>query len=160
MATTTLLANGGNDRLVVTTICSHLIFFHEAGFEYRTERKQRTPFAWWDPATWRGFRWKRSDDAAQPRDIKCTFNQDTDPSAFGATPQSSPGFLKLSCEHLSLRRHCVWVVAGGPMSPRPASAVGDDVSRVQDVVLQFTYDGQAWTLRHSTGGASAALPAQ
>ena len=45
MATRIFLTNGGNDRLVVSTICTHLLFFHEAGFEYRTERRQRTPMA-------------------------------------------------------------------------------------------------------------------
>ena len=150
MATETFLANGGNDRLVLSTICTHLMFFHEAGFEYRTERKQRTPLVLWDPATWPGFRWMRTDDAEQPRDMVCTFNQDTHPSAFGATSQSSPGFFKLSCEHLSIRRHCVWVAMEDP-AQSSGPAVSNHARGVREILLRFNYDGQARTMRHSTG---------
>jgi hypothetical protein len=153
MATTTLLANAGNDRLVVRTICSHLMFFHEAGFEYRTERKQRTPTVWWNPATWRGFRWRPSDDATQPRALRCTFNRDGDPAAFGATPQTSAGFYKLTCEHLSVRRHCVWLIEGDAASSPRIAVADDNARRVRDVVLRFTYDDRACTLRHAGGGS-------
>ena len=148
MATRVFLTNGGNDRLVVSTICTHLLFFHEAGFEYRTERRQRTPMALWNPATWRGFRWTRSDEAEQPRDMRCSFNQGAEPSEFGATPQSSPGFFKLSCDHLSIRRHCVWVAVGDPEQSRPGPPPGNAASSVREVLLQFTYDGQERKLRH------------
>lgn len=146
MATTILLANDGNDRLIVTTICTHHPFFHEAGFEYRTERKERTPSVWWNPTTWRGFRWRRSDEAEQPRDVSCTFNQGIVPSAFGATPQSSPGFFKLSCDYLPLRPHCVWVVEGGQTAPRPDPAADTDARNVRTIQLRFSYDEKAWAL--------------
>lgn len=152
MATRIFLANGGNDRLIVSTICTHLPFFHEAGFEYRTERKQHVPMALWNPTRWRGFRWRRSDEAEQPGNMRCIFNQGSDPSEFGATPQASPGFLKLTCEHFSIRRHCVWVAVGGPSPSEPAVPADDVAGNVREVLLQFTYDGQERKLRHSTGG--------
>jgi hypothetical protein len=66
MARAVLLANDGQDRLVIRTICSHLIFFHEAGYEFRTERKQ-------------GWRWLATAKAEQPRDLECRFNQESIP---------------------------------------------------------------------------------
>jgi hypothetical protein len=152
MATATLLANGGNDRLVVSTICTHRAFFHEAGFEYRTERKQPVPMVLWNPATWRGFQWIRTGEAEQPRGMRCTFNDGASPSDFDVTPQSSPGFFKSSCDYLSLRRHCVWVAVGDPAPSVPRPAVGNDARRVRDVRLWFTYDGRERALRHSAGG--------
>src|SRR6185503_6125246 len=74
MARAILLANDGRDRLVIRTICTHLVFFHEAGYEFRTECK-------------RGRRWLPSDDAEQPRDLDCRFNDAIDAVAFGAAPQ-------------------------------------------------------------------------
>jgi hypothetical protein len=132
----------------VSTICTHLLFFHEAGFEYRTERKQHVPMALWNPTTWRGFSWTRSDDAEQPGNMRCTFNEDADPSNFGATPQASPGFLKLTCEHLSIRRHCVWKSVGESLPAEPVVPAGYAVSSVREVLIQFTYDGQERKLRH------------
>jgi hypothetical protein len=151
VATGTFLASGGGDRLVVSTICTHLVFFHEAGFEYRTERRRRVPVAWWNPASWRGYRWARSNDAEQPRKMRCTFNQDADPSDFGATPQAAPGFLKLTCESLSIRRHCVWVAVGEPTPRGHTMPAGHAAQDVRDVVLNFVYDGKERMLRHSAG---------
>jgi hypothetical protein len=134
MARAVLLANDGQDRLVIRTICTHHLFFHEAGYEFRTERKQ-------------GFRWLASDEAEQPCDLECRFNGGHDPAIFGATPQSRIGFFKLSCEVLSIRRHCVWVVEGSPQADRKAiQSAGPDARAVTDVVLRFRYAGQPLTL--------------
>lgn len=146
------MANGGNDRLVVSTISTHLVFFHEAGFEYRTERRQRTPKVWWNPATWRGYKWTRTADAEQPRDVRCTDDRGMDLSELGATSQSSPGFFKSTYEHMSIRRHCVWVAVGDPAQPGPAPAADEGARNVRDVLLRFDYGGQVRTLRHSTRG--------
>ena len=149
MATCTLLANTGNDRLVMSTIRTHLIFFHEAGYQYVTERKRRHPVVLWNPLTWRGFAWVRSQEAEQPRDVHCTFNKDGQPSVYGATVQSTVGLVRMSCEYLSIRRHCVWMVAGG----EPAQAVatppaGDGARTVRDVSVRFGYAGRDYTLHH------------
>ena len=137
MARAVLLANDGRDRLVIRTICTHLVFFHEAGFEFRSERKQ-------------GFRWIPCDEAEQPVDLDCRFNDGIDAAAFGATPQSGVGFFKLTCELMSIRRHCVWVVEGSPQSDRKAvQPHGWDPRGVKNVVLNFTYGGQRHTLRHA-----------
>lgn len=134
MATRTFLARNGTDRLVASTICTHFIFFHEAGFSFRTEQKL-------------GRRWIGSDEAEQPRDVRCTFNHDADPEAFGATPQSGTGFYKLSCDHMAMRTHCVNVVRGGPT--RVDRDAGKDARSVRNVRLRFTYDGRECTLAHS-----------
>jgi hypothetical protein len=136
VATAIFLARNGTDRLVVRTICTHLVFFHEAGFAYHTQRRQ-------------GWRWTETDAALQPTGFSCRLNDRIEPERFGATPQERPGFYKLSCEVLSLRRHCVWVDTGGPM-PRefvPGSAEAD-ARAVHDVVVRFTYDGEGRILRH------------
>jgi hypothetical protein len=50
---------------------------------------------------------------------------------------------------LSIRRHCVWVVAGDPESdPIERPREGLDPRGVKDVVLRFSYAGQRHTLRH------------
>jgi len=133
MARQTILARNGTDRLVVTTICTHFIFFHEAGFQFRTERRL-------------GRRWAPTDEALQPLDVQCRFNQGDDPAAFGATPRTGTGFYKLSCDQMSIRTHCVDVVHGGPTETESNS--GNDARSVRNVVVSFTYDGQAQTLSH------------
>jgi hypothetical protein len=137
MTRSILLLSAGRERLAARTICTHLAFFHEAGFEFRTQRRQ-------------GWRWIDSGQAQQPQNVVCFFNDRLEPARFDATPQSRPGYYKLSCEVLSLRRHCVWVDVGQPM---PAEFVpgttGMDARAVDDVTLCFTYDGTAHTLRHS-----------
>jgi hypothetical protein len=155
MAASIYLANDGNDRLIISTTCNHLVFFHEAGFEFRTERKMRTRFMWWNPTTWRGFKWTRSDDVQQPVNIRCTFNESFDPVEFGATSQSSLGRFNLSCDHLTIRRHCVWVVRDAPARAEPAG--GDGARDVREILLRFEYDGQKRTVRHTTGAKLRAI---
>ena len=133
MARQTILAGNGTDRLVVSTICTHFIFFHEAGFQFHTERRH-------------GWHWRPSDAALQPSDLRCSFNQDDDPSAFGATPQTGTGFYKLSCDQMSIRTHCVNVVRGGPTETEPDN--GNDARSVRNVLVSFSYDGRTQTLRH------------
>jgi hypothetical protein len=138
MARAVFLANEGKDRLVIRTICTHLVFFHEAGYEFRTQRRL-------------GARWIASDEAEQPADLDCRFNDGINAAAFGATPQSGIGFFKLTAEVLSIRRHCVWVVEGSPQADRQAMQVeGQDPRGVRNVVVRFSYAGQPHTLRHSS----------
>lgn len=134
MARQTILASNGTDRLVVSTICTHFVFFHEAGFQFQTERRH-------------GRRWRPTDEALQPSDVLCRFNRSDDPAAFGATPQTGTGFYKLSCDQMSVRTHCVNVVRGGPTETVPNR--GNDARSVRNVVVSFTYDGRAQTLRHA-----------
>jgi hypothetical protein len=150
MATARYLANGGADRLVISTICRHLVFFHEAGFEYRTERRRPTRFALWNPATWRGFRWAQSADAEQPHELRCVFLQGAvarDPAAFGATAQSGEGSFKSSCDFLVSRTSCIHVVDGGAPRPGPPD-LGADARSVDSVELRFVYGGRERILRH------------
>jgi len=137
MARSILLVSSAGERLVARTICTHLVFFHEAGFEFRTERRQ-------------SWRWVESGEAQQPHNVVCLFNDRLEPARFDATPQSRPGYHKLSCEVLSLRRHCVWVDVGQPMPPEfVPGTTGMDARAVHDVTLSFTYDDTAHTLRHA-----------
>lgn len=150
MATRVFFANDGNDRLVVSTIRTRLVFFHEAGFQFSTERRVDARPVWWKPATWRGFRWQRSDEAEQPRNLRCLFNNSADPAEFGATPQSSPGHFKLACDSLSIRRHCVWVVQGDGPRSESAPAVEGRAAAVRDIELHFEYGGEPRTVRHAS----------
>ncbi len=136
MARGAFIAHNGTDRLLIRTICTHLVFFHEAGFEFRTQRRV-------------GWRWIESSDALQPLDVSCSFNDGADPVRFAATPQLRAGYYKLSSEVLSLRRHCIWVDAGQPMpSAFVPGTTGADARAVHDVLIHFTYDGKVRTLRH------------
>lgn len=148
MTTARFLANGGNDRLTVSTICTHLAFFHEAGFQYFTERRQRTPFVWWKPTSWHGFEWTRSDDVEQPRNIRCTFNGECARSKFGASSQSSLGHFKLSCDELAIRPHCVWIVHAASTRTAVDPTVRDGARIVREILVQFEYDGRLHTVRH------------
>jgi hypothetical protein len=133
VAKRTILAANGTDRLVVSTICTHFMFFHEAGFQFRTERRN-------------GWRWIASDAAVQPINLRCSFNDRDDPESFGATSQTTTGFYKLSCDHMFARTHCVDVVRGGATLPEPD--LGRDARSVRDVQVQLAYDGQELVLRH------------
>ena len=148
MTTARFLANGGNDRLTVSTICTHLAFFHEVGFQYCTEHRLRTPFVWWKPTSWRGFKWALSDDVEQPRNVRCTFNGVCAHSKFGASSQSSLGHFKLSCDELAIRPHCVWVVHATSPRTTTDSPVRDSARNVRNILVQFEYDGQLQTVRH------------
>lgn len=150
MTTRVFFANDGNDRLIVSTMRTRLAFFHEAGVAFTTERKVATPPRCWKPSTWRGFRWQRSADAEQPRNLQCLFNGNQDPAGFGATAEVAPGSFKLSCDSLMVRRHCVWVVQGDRPRPDPETAVEGRAAAVQEIELHFEYGGRAWTVRHAS----------
>jgi hypothetical protein len=149
MATRVFYANDGNDRLIVSTIRTRLVFFHEAGVAVSSERKVRMRVVWWKPATWRGFQWRRSADAEQPRNLRCLFNGSVDPAAFGATAETSPGYFKLACDSLAIRRHCVWVAQGDGTPSADAASVDRRAADVRDVELHFDYGGEARTVRHA-----------
>lgn len=148
MTSRVFYANGGNDRLIVSTIRTRLVFFHEAGFALSSERKVATRPVWWKPATWHGFRWRRGADAEQPRNLSCLFNGGVDPAAFGATAETSPGYFKLTCDSLAVRRHCVWVAQGEGTPAGDAATVDRRAADVRDVEVHFEYGGQAHTVRH------------
>lgn len=59
---------------------------------------------------------------------------------------------------MSVRTHCVNVVRGGPTEIEPDR--GKDARSVRNVVVSFTYDGRAQTLRHSIGLWRRATPAE
>ena len=75
MATQELYSTRRNDRLIITTILTNLVFFHEAGFEFRTERKEALKVEWWNPSTWGGHRWVATDQANQPNILEFIFMQ-------------------------------------------------------------------------------------
>lgn len=153
MAVGTYLAAGGDERLVISTICTHLPFFHEAGFQFRTERRQRVPVTPWNPATWRGERWTASAEAVQPSGLDCIFIQggdiERDPADFGVTTEARDGVVKMSCEYMLSRAHCVDVVRADQPASVSAARETDDARSVVNVRLRFTYDGQERELWHA-----------
>ena len=153
MPTRTCWSGNGNDRLVVSTICTHLPFFHEAGFEFRTERRQRLSIALWNPATWRGERWAPGVDTLQPIGLRCIFiqrgNIERDPLDFDATTETRDGVVKLSCEYMLARAHCVHVVRVRQSASVPAAHETDDARSVVNVCVRFTYDGEEHVLWHA-----------
>jgi hypothetical protein len=150
----TYLSKAGDERLVVSTICTHLPFFHEAGFVFRTERRQRVTVASWNPSTWRGVRWLPSAQALQPVGLRCVLIQrgdvERDPADFGVTTQVADGIVKTSCEDMMARAHCVFVVnVEQPASVARPKAI-DDARSVVNVCVRFGYDGQQHVLWHAT----------
>ncbi|WP_434994282.1 hypothetical protein [Arthrobacter sp. Ld5] len=154
MASITLTSNGGDDRLVISTICTHLAVFHEAGYEFTTERKRRVTSVWWDPSTWgSGFRWRKSNSAAQPTILEYTFIQGQDvrrdPSEFYVASTQHTGYFKSSCVY--------WFVStsssSDPRNPAPSNSpndLGNDARSVNDVIVRFSYNGQERSLRNSS----------
>jgi hypothetical protein len=142
VASSAYLSKAGDDRLVISTICAHLPFFHEAGFALRTERRLPVPIRLWNPASWRGERWLPSADALQPAGLRSIFIQrgdiERDPADFGATSASGDGTLKSSCDYMMARAHCIHVVnAQQPASIAPASE-NDDARSIINVCVRFT----------------------
>lgn len=152
MATATYVSTGGDDRLVIATICTHLPFFHEAGFALRTERRQRVPVRFLNPASWRGERWSPGADALQPLGLRCLFVQrgdiERDPADFGVTAGSDDGTLKSSCDYMMARAHCIHVVNAQQPASVAAASENDDARSVINVCVRFTYDGQERVLWH------------
>lgn len=154
MASRTLTANGGDDRLVISTILTHLMVFHEAGIEFRTERKRRVEVVWWNPFTWgNGFEWRRSNAATQPTIQEFSFVQGADivrdPVDFAVTRSTGTGRVKVSCVYFAVS----WTSTSDPRQPPPPglSDLGNDARSVNDVIVRFTYGGESRTLRHSDG---------
>lgn len=137
MAVRTLTSKNRKNRLIISTICTHLPMFHEAGFEYRTERKRTITPILWDPSTWAGYRWEKSDSAAQPAINDFHFlqidYQERNPVDFGVQDVNSVGYFKSSCISVGDSR----------------ANLGHDPQIITDVVVTFTYNGARRTLRHS-----------
>lgn len=126
MATRNFTSHNGNHRLTISTICTHLLVFHEAGMEFRTEKKVRGA-------------WKTRGLAEQPTDLSCEFMQGANhrnPADFGVAGPHEHGYFKKSCVYFF----------GGSPSPND---LGNDARSVTDVVIRFTYNGQTTTFRHS-----------
>lgn len=159
MATATYVSKGGDDRLVIATICTHLPFFHEAGFALRTERRQRVPFRLFDPASWRGERWSPSGDALQPVALQCIFIQrgdvERDRANFDVITERNSGTLKSSCDHMMARAHCIHVVNAEQPATVAAASGSDDARSVINVGVRFTYDDQEHVLWHAPPKSAA-----
>jgi hypothetical protein len=152
MTTKTRYSHGNDHRLVISTICTHLVAFHEAGFEFRTERKQQVTVVAWNPFTWGGgYEWRKSNSAEQPSILEYSFIQGTDivrsPADFAVTETRNTGSFKSSCSYLF----------GGISNDSrtnpvdPPDDLGNDARSVNDVVVRYRYNGQDRTIRHSSG---------
>lgn len=109
--------------------------------EFRTEKKVR---AWWG-----GLVWKTRGLAEQPAILTFEFIQASgnhrNPADFGCVGPHSHGYFKKACVY----------IAGAFDQDGPAKAdiedLGNDARSVSDVVIQFTYDGNTTTFKHSDG---------
>jgi hypothetical protein len=144
MASRTFTSNRGKDRITISTILTHLPFFHEAGFEFKTERKKRVGSVWWNPFTWAGFEWVESAAVNQPSINNFVFIQGADhrkdPSDFLVvnTPDNMVNFVG------HFKSSCVLVGSTGATGSRNADSV-------TNVEIDFTYNGIQRTLKHSDG---------
>jgi hypothetical protein len=148
MASRTFTSNNGNDRIVISTILNHWIAFDEAGFEFSTERKRNRRVEWWNPFTWGGVEWKRSNDALQPSIDDFVFIQAPrvrrNPRDLAVSESRSTGYFKSSCVKVGIN------VGSSGVGPGDGSAdLRNDARSVEDVIIEFTYNGVSRTLQHS-----------
>ncbi|MBK7640714.1 MAG: hypothetical protein IPJ22_11945 [Bacteroidetes bacterium] len=96
----TLYSNRGQYRLTISTILTHLVVFHEAGFEYSLERKINLPYVWWNPSTYFGYEWRKSSRPTAPNITEFTFIQGADikrnPFDFNVSRISEKDILNLA----------------------------------------------------------------
>ena len=139
MASRTYTSNNNTHRVIVNTILTHLVVFHEAGFEVIREKKRTVPVQWWNPSTWSGYVWERSNEPAEPTNFRGVFIQgrdiERDGFFFNASVTRQTGYCKV-----------IFVFAGsGP------SDLGNDARSVNDVKLTYRMNGNNITLRHTSG---------
>lgn len=153
MTTRSFLLLDGTERLVVSTICRHAPFFHEAGFAYWTQRRERIAVTPWNPLSWSGVRWTTTAEVAQPSDVQCVFIQrdgiERDPQDFDATTEVRDGSVKLTCEYLLSRAHCIDVVRADQPASIASAEEARDARSVVNLRLRFTYGGAARTFWHA-----------
>jgi hypothetical protein len=139
MASRTFTSNSGNHRLTISTILTHAVVFHEAGYEITTEIRRRVRSDWWNPFSWSRYRWDKRDDASQPYIAQVLFIQGVDinrnPDDFAVSLSSSEGYRKVSCIY-------------GNIGSTPAD-LGNDARSVNNISITFGYNGITRTLRHS-----------
>ncbi|MBK7504890.1 MAG: hypothetical protein IPI52_07375 [Bacteroidetes bacterium] len=153
MASMTLYSNRGQYRLTISTILTHLVVFHEAGFEYSLERKVNLPYVWWNPSTYFGYEWRKSSRPTAPNITEFTFIQGADikrnPFDFNVSRISEKGYFKSSCIFVS------GGISGsdsdGVTGPNTGNFdnLGNDARSINKVKLKFTFDGIERELIHT-----------
>lgn len=135
MATRTIISQNRRQRLIISTINTHLPLFNECGMEFYTQIRRRKNYVWWNPATWGGgFEWINSNTAIQPNIISFLFfradGAPRNPTEFNLTTEQNTGYFKTSA-----------------YSSNVSNPAANDVSRVINVTLEFEYDGRNNNLR-------------
>lgn len=151
MATLTYFANNGNDKLIISTILTHLIAFNEAGYEFSTERKRRVSVEWWNPTTWGGFRWERSNRAIQPiiNDIAFIMARTRrNPFDFRSKEVKEVGYYKLSCFQFGINAGTSGVGLGDGRSNNDTYYL-PIAQNVSNINVLFSYDGSDHSISHS-----------
>lgn len=135
MATRTITSRNGRNRLIISTINTHIPFFHECGYEYETQIRRRKTYQWWNPFSWGGgFEWVSSNNALQPDITSFLFflgnGNQRNPNDFFLTQSVSVGKFKTSA---------ISVNASNP----PAN----DVSWITRVAINFEYENRNFNIQ-------------
>jgi hypothetical protein len=134
MATRTILSNDRKQRLIISTINTHLAIFHECGMEYKTQKKRKKIFQIFNPTTWGGgYEWIDSNSVLQPNIKTFSFfmgnRSPRNPFDFNLTKTTNVGFYKNSAVSINV-------------SNPPAN----DVSWITDVTLSFDYENDTFNI--------------
>ena len=135
MATRTITSQNGRQRLIISTINTHIPFFNECGMEFNTLRRRRKNYVWWNPATWGGgFEWVNSNSVLQPNITSFLFfmgdGTQRNPMDFNLTTNQNTGYFKTSAVSINV-----------------SNPPGNDVSWITRVTLDFDYENRNYNLQ-------------
>jgi len=156
MPTRTFISTDRKNRLIISTILNHWVLFHEAGFEYTTEKKRKVEFVWWNPSTWSGEKWEKSRNAIQPSITEFKFiqgrNTERDPMDFSVSVPNRrdfTGHFKSSCVFYQFGAS--GQTNGDRINPSDGTIndLGNDARSVNNVIIEFTYEGSFHRISHS-----------
>ena len=135
MATRTITSRNGRNRLIISTINTHIPLFHECGYEYETQIRRRKNYQWWNPFSWGGgFEWVSSNNALQPAITSFLF-------FMGNGNQRNPIDFLLT-ESVSVGKYKTSAISANVSNP-PAN----DVSWITRVTLDFEYENRTYNLQ-------------
>lgn len=138
MPTMELFSENGKCRLTISTILNHLIAFHEAGFEYKLEEKIKIPYVWWNPATFFGYEWRKTNKFTPPDIRTFVFIQGADiqrnPFDFNVSRIQETGYYKSSCIYFGIG------FDGGPTVANQSN-LGNDARSINRIILKFRFNG-------------------
>ncbi len=134
MATKTIKSSDKKQKLIISTINTHIPFFNECGLDYKTQKRRKVTFVWWNPATWGGgYEWKDSNDVLQPGSLNLLFfmgnGTQRNPMDFNLTNSTDVGYFKTTA-----------------VSANVSNPPQNDVSWITRVTLSFEYEGKTYNI--------------